>query len=529
MSAKPGGRHRQGGNRAFVNTVNFVTIPASILPDQEIMVFGEHRLTYAQLDDLVARLCTVFKRFGLKQGDVIAALDTNSHLYVASYYAAAKAGLTFLPLNYRAREKELQYMINTARAGVLLVGDRYLDQAVKLRPHLAATEIIAWGRGRTGIKGLDALLEKASRDDTEAEIDDEDTSVLMYTSGTTSLPKGVMLRYRDFTAYVTANVEMADGSDRGVALVCVPFYHIAGTTALMTNLWTGRKMVIMPQFEARTWLNLVERERVTHAFVVPTMMKQLLDEPALLRTDLSSLRNLAYGGAAMPVAVIRRAIEAFPETVGFVNAYGQTETTSSLTVLGPEDHRLEGTREQIELKLKRLNSIGRPLPDVEVRVRGDDGDFLATSQVGEIVVRTPRIMKGYAGREDEAALAGGWRATGDLGWIDEDGYVFFAGRKDDMIIRGGENIAPAEIETVLMSHPAIEEAAVIGVPSVEWGQTVKAFVVPRPGHKLGERDLVEFCRARLASFKRPEQIVFVEALPKNALGKILRKELHEQP
>ena len=202
----------------------------------------------------------------------------------------------------------------------------------------------------------------------------------MYTSGTTSLPKGVMLRFRDFAAYVTANVEMADGSERGVALVCVPFYHIAGTTAMMTNLWTGRRMVVMPQFDPKVWLQLVVREKVTHAFVVPTMMKQLLDEPSFAKTDFSRLTNLAYGGAAMPIRTIRRAIEAFPKTVGFVNAYGQTETTSSLTVLGPDDHRIGGDPRTVELKLKRLNSIGRPLPDVEIAVRDDDSKFLARAR-----------------------------------------------------------------------------------------------------------------------------------------------------
>ena len=334
---------------------------------------------------------------------------------------------------------------------------------------------------------LEDLIAKAEPDESEAEVEDEDISILMYTSGTTSLPKGVQLRFRDFAAYVTANVEMADGTDRGVALVCVPFYHIAGTTAYMTNIWTGRKLIVMPQFDAKAWLDLVGRERVTHAFVVPTMMKQIIDEPAFAQTDLSSLTNLAYGGAAMPVQVIRRAIEVFPKRVGFVNAYGQTETTSSLTVLGPDDHRIEGTPEQIELKLKRLNSIGKPLPDVEIRVRDEDGKFLPHGQVGEIIIRTPRIMKGYAGRDDDARLPDGWRATGDLGWLDDDGYVFFAGRKDDMIIRGGENIAPAEIETVLMSHPAVDECAVIGVPSVEWGQIVKAFVVRRKDAKVTRR------------------------------------------
>ncbi len=509
-----------------MNTVNFVTIPGSIVPNQEILVFGQERLTYQALNELIAKLSFTFKQLGLRQRDVIAILDTNSHLYVASYYAAAKAGLTFLPLNYRAKDAELEYMVNTANARILLTGDRYVELINRIASKLPGTQLVAMGQGDGRMPRLATLLEKAEVDETEAEVEDEDVSVLMYTSGTTSLPKGVMLSFRDFTAYVTANVEMADGTDRGVFLVCAPFYHIAGTTAMMTNLWTGRKMVVMPQFEPKLWLELVERERVTHAFVVPTMMKQLLDDPTFTSTDLSSLTNLAYGGAPMPLAVIRRAIDMFPKSVGFVNAYGQTETTSSLTVLGPDDHRIEGSPAEVELKLKRLNSIGKPLPDVEIRVRDEANNFLPPGQVGEIIIRTPRIMKGYAGREDDAALAEGWRATGDLGWIDEDGYVFFAGRKDDMIIRGGENIAPAEIEAVLMSHPAVDEAAVIGVPSVEWGQTVKAFVVLRPGQQVSANSLREFCRTRLASFKRPEEIVFIEALPKNPLGKILRKELH---
>jgi acyl-CoA synthetase (AMP-forming)/AMP-acid ligase II len=511
-----------------LNTVNFVTIPSSIVPDQEIVVFGSQRLTYAQLADQVARLSTIFKQAGLKQRDVVAALDTNSDTYIAAYYAAAKAGLTFLPLNYRAKEAELEYMINAAETRLMLIGDRYIDLVERLRPQLKVQSFIAIGDGKSGMTRLGDLIGQAEPDESEAEVDDEDTSILMYTSGTTSLPKGVMLSFRDFTAYVTATVEMADGTERGVALVCVPFYHIAGTTAYMSNIWTGRKIIVMPQFDARAWLDLVQAERVTNAFVVPTMMKQLLDEPAFATTDLSSLTNVAYGGAAMPIQVIRRAIEAFPKTVGFVNAYGQTETTSSLTLLGPDDHRLEGTPEEVELKLKRLNSIGKPLPDVEVRVRDEEGKLIGAGEVGEIIIRTPRIMKGYAGRTDDAALPDGWRATGDLGWLDEDGYVFFAGRKDDMIIRGGENIAPAEIEAVLMSHPSVDEVAVVGIPSEEWGQTVKAFVVLRKDAKATESELSDFCRSRLSSFKRPEKIQFLDTLPKNQLGKILRKDLRTQ-
>jgi acyl-CoA synthetase (AMP-forming)/AMP-acid ligase II len=354
----------------------------------------------------------------------------------------------------------------------------------------------------------------------------------MYTSGTTSLPKGVMLRHADFSAYVTANVELADGSERGAALLSAPLYHIAGATNMMTTLWTGRRLVLMPQFEPRQWIDLVERERVSHAFVVPTMLKQLLDQPDLPARDLTSLQVLSYGGAPMPFPVIRRAIDAFPPGTGFVNAFGQTETTSTLTVLGPDDHRLEGSPEEIERRTKRLHSIGRPLPDVEVRVVDDDGCPLGAGEVGEIQVRTPRVMKGYAGQSESPLTTDGWLPTRDMGWTDEDGYVYVAGRKDDMIIRGGENIAPAEVETVLMTHPAVDEAAVLGAPDVEWGQRVAAFVVVRPGERLTDGDLAAFCRERLASFKKPEIVRFVPELPKNHMGKILRRELRallEQP
>jgi acyl-CoA synthetase (AMP-forming)/AMP-acid ligase II len=257
------------------------------------------------------------------------------------------------------------------------------------------------------------------------------------------------------------------------------------------------------------------------------MVKKLLDEPDLERRDLSSLEILSYGGAAMPFPVVRRAIERFPRTVGFVNAFGQTETTSTLTILGPDDHRLEGTPADVERKTKRLTSIGRPLPDVEVQIVGDDGDVLPPGEVGEICVRTPRVMKGYAGAESPL-LRDGWLPTRDMGWLDEDGYLYIAGRKDDMIIRGGENIAPAEVEATLQSHPAVDEAAVIGVPDLEWGQRVAAFVVVRPGAVVTDDEIVDFCRARLASFKKPEIVQFVPELPKNPMGKILRRELRDK-
>jgi acyl-CoA synthetase (AMP-forming)/AMP-acid ligase II len=283
----------------------------------------------------------------------------------------------------------------------------------------------------------------------------------------------------------------------------------------------------MRQFDSKEWLHLVQQERITNAFLVPTMLKRLLDEPDLDEYDLSSLETLSYGAAPMPVPVIRRAIEKLPKSIGFINAFGQTETTSTVTMLLPEDHRLDGPPEEVEKKLKRLSSIGRPLPDVEIRIVNDEGREVARGEIGEIILRTSRLMKGYIGQDTttQEILVDGWIHTRDLGWIDDDGYLYLAGRRDDLIIRGGENIDPSEIEAVLHSHPAIEEAAVIGYPSEEWGEIVMAVVVPKKGATITAEDLTEFCRQRLASFKKPERVEFAESLPRNALGKVIRKDL----
>jgi acyl-CoA synthetase (AMP-forming)/AMP-acid ligase II len=512
-----------------MNTVGFLSIPASIVPDQEALAFEGTRWTYAEAFGRVRRLAGALRGLGVARGTRVAALHVNSHRYVEAYYATAMLGGVFVPLNYRAKRPELEHMLRAGRAEVVFVGERYLELVDALRDALPDLRTLVGFDGPRGdVFGYETLLADAEEHGDEADVEDDETTILMYTSGTTQLPKGVLLTHGDFSAYVTANVELADGTPRGTALLCVPLYHIAGATNMMTTLWTGRRLVLMPQFEPGAWLALVERERVTHAFVVPTMLKQLLDQPDLAARDLSSLEVLAYGGAPMPFPVIRRAIERLPRTVGFVNAFGQTETTSTLTVLGPEDHRLDGGPDEVERRTRRLRSIGRPLPDVEVRIADDDGAPLAPGEVGEIQVRTPRVMKGYAGATESPLTPDGWLPTRDMGWLDEDGYLYVAGRKDDMIIRGGENIAPAEVEAVLQSHPAVEEAAVVGVPDVEWGQRVAAFVVLRPEARVEADELAEFCRQRLASFKKPEVIRILAELPRNPMGKVLRRDLRAQ-
>jgi acyl-CoA synthetase (AMP-forming)/AMP-acid ligase II len=392
------------------------------------------------------------------------------------------------------------------------------------------SQYVAMESPQPGMALFEDLITQSPREASEAEVDEADINILMYTSGTTGRPKGVMLTYGDFVTYVCGHTELADGTPRGAALLSVPLYHIAGITFMLTNVFTGRRLVILRQFEAAEWLETVQRERITHAFLVPTMVKRVLDHPAFGQEVCSSLEILAYGAAPMPVPVIRRAITMFPPTVGFINAFGQTETTATVSILGPEDHRLEGSALEVERKVQRLASIGRPLPDVEVRIVDTEGAEVAVGEVGEIAVRTPRLMKGYVSQDDATAptIVNGWLHTRDMGWMDADGYLYLAGRKDDLIIRGGENISPAEVEAVLHTHPAIEEAAIIGLPDVDWGEQVMAIVVPKADSPLRAEEVIDWCHQRLASFKKPAIVQFVSALPRNALGKVLRQELRQK-
>jgi long-chain acyl-CoA synthetase len=514
-----------------VNTANFLTIPTTIVPEQEIMVFGDCRQTYQDTMTRVQRLASALAALGIAKGDRVAVLDTNSSQYVEAYFATSMLRAVFVPLNYRAKADELESMVSTAGARVFMVGGRYVPLVAGIRDRLlGVSQYVALASPQPAMVSFEELIAQGTADASEAEVDEEDINILMYTSGTTGRPKGVMLTYGDFVAYVCGHTELADGTPRGAALLCVPLYHIAGVTTMMTSFFTGRTLVILRQFDAAEWLAAVQRERITHAFLVPTMLKRVLDHPDFGRYDCSSLEVLAYGAAPMPLPVIRRAIEMFPATVGFVNAFGQTETTATVTMLPPEDHRLEGTPQEIERKLRRLSSIGRPLPDVEIKIVDAEGAAVPRGEIGEVAVRTPRMMKGYfsQGAATGQTIVNGWLHTRDMGWMDEDGYLYLAGRKDDLIIRGGENISPAEVEAALHTHPEIEEAAVIGMPDVEWGERVMAILVRKPGSLLSADEIIAWCHQRLASFKKPELVHFVSELPRNPLGKVLRKDLRQR-
>ncbi|WP_328833654.1 long-chain fatty acid--CoA ligase [Streptomyces sp. NBC_00252] len=439
--------------------------------------------------DLLARARAAAHRF---RGYPAVLYLSPSHLaYPVALFGAALAGIPFIPLNYRLGEHQLTRLL-ARHPGALVLRPDDLDDLLSAQEAADAPEL--------------------------AQDQDQDSvAVVLYTSGTTAEPKAALLRHRHLLAYVLNTQEFASAEEGDAALVAVPPYHVAGLMNLLTNLYSGRRLVYLSAFDAAEWLRTARSERVTHALVVPTMLARIVAEVPTDDAGTPTLRSLAYGGARTPRPVVERALRIFPGT-GFVNAYGLTETASSVAVLGPDDHR-EALAASDPAVRDRLGSVGRPLRGVEIEIRDDDGKPAPAGETGLVFVRGDQISGEYGGRS--ALDADGWFPTRDRGRLDGDGYLFIEGRADDTIIRGGENIAPAEIEDVLVTHPGIAEAAVIGVPDPEWGQRIVAVVV-------GEGDPAEvrqWVKDRLRSSKTPDVVVFRAELPKTETGKLLRRTL----
>ncbi len=514
-----------------MNTTESLSIAASICPDKTAIVFEGKRYTFSQLNERATRLGNALLKLGIRKGDRVAILEVNCNQYVEAYFASAKIGAIYVPLNFRAKGNELTYMLNSAEASILLVSERYIGLVNSIKPNLASVRnLISIDTPHEGMLYYEDIVSSALADEVSAQVDEDDTTILVYTAGTTGFPKGVMLSHQSFSIYVLENVSPADPELVEKNILSTPLYHVAGFQAMLAAVYGGRTLVMERQFEPKEWMRLVEAEKVNRAMMVPTMLRQLMDHPDFGKRDLSSLKVITYGAAPMPLEVIKRAVDVFTG-VSFINAFGQTETASTVTTLSPEDHVIAGSKEEKEKKLKRLSSIGKPMSDVQMRIVDEEGNELPARQVGEIVVWGPRVMAGYwkdQVRTEKTIDKNGWVHTGDMGYMDEDGYFFLAGRTTDMIIRGGENISPAEVELVLCSHCKVSEAAVIGVPDEEWGEVPMAVVVLKPGESAAPEELMEYCRANLAGYKRPRCVVFCEELPRNAMGKVLRRVLREQ-
>lgn len=501
-----------------MNLSMFIDIPAMIVPDQPA-VFGEgHEETYGQLRDAGGRVATLFESLGVAPGDRVGLFATNRVSTLHAFAGVLIAGATVVPMNYRARGEEIAHLVRDSGSTLVITEDRYVDS------------IVATGISRDRVLTLDEVEARAenleSRFDA-VEVEDSAVAIMLYTSGTTSLPKGVMLTHGGFTQYVMGQGEAADGEFHGRVALAAPLYHVAGLTALTVSVFSGRETYLI-DFDAERWLKTVQERKVTHAFLVPSMVSLVLRHPDFDKYDLSSLQMVTYGAAPMPPAVLESMLERFPKTVSFSAAYGQTETNSTVAVLGPDDHRLEGTPEEIELKRKRLASVGKPLDDVEIRVVAEDGTIAAPNVTGEVFLRTTRAMAGYWGKGEGTRVtldSEHWVHTGDLGHIDEGGYLFLTGRASDLIIRGGENISPNEIEEVLERNDDVEEAAAFGVSDDHWGERVEAAVRLMPGATVTEQELIELCKASLSGAKRPDRVYIVDDFPRTATGKVLRRQL----
>ncbi|MCZ4314803.1 class I adenylate-forming enzyme family protein [Comamonadaceae bacterium G21597-S1] len=475
--------------------------------DRPAFQVDECALGYAELARLVAGAGGWIAR---KSVDRVAYLGVNGAAFPLALFASAMAGVPFVPLNYRLADAELRALVARCAPAILVADDAFAARVA----------------GQTGITCLSPQdlfwLAGAAEPLSAARAESDDVALQLFTSGTTGAPKAALLRHRHLSTYVVETVEFMGAGDDDAQLVSVPPYHIAGVSSVLSAVYGGRRTVVLPAFSPEAWVDTAIQERITHAMLVPTMLGRVVAELESSGRNLAHMRHLSYGGGRMPQAVIEKAMRTLPH-VDFVNAYGLTETSSTIAVLGPEDHRAAFTAQTAEGR-RRLASVGRPLPNLEVSVRGAQGEAVAAGEAGEIWVRGGQVSGEYAGmktiRDD------GWLPTKDAGWIDGEGFLYVDGRLDDVIVRGGENISPGEIEEVLLRHGCVRDAAVIGLPDQEWGEKLVAAVVLR--ETTTAEQLQDWVRRHLRSAKTPERVVFCDDLPYNETGKLLRRVLKQR-
>ncbi|NPV60442.1 MAG: long-chain-fatty-acid--CoA ligase [Actinobacteria bacterium] len=498
---------------------------ARLDPEKECMVCGEVRLTWRELNRRVNRLANALAGLGVEKGAKVATLALNCHRLIEIYYATSKIGAVTVPLNFRLAPDELVYVINHSDAEVLIADHNTIEMAKSILPRLESVrERVAFVAQAEGWRDYEALLEEAPDTEPDVEVDEDDLCHIQYTGGTTGLPKGVMITHRN---YLTTAIGMGlalEFQPHYSTLQVLPIFHTAWWPVLVHHL-AGCRAVIAPRFDFQEILATAERERVTHINMVPVLFSWLLDFPDADKYDLSSIRYFSYAGAPMPEEVLRRCIARFGPI--FQQGYGLTEASPLGTMLLQEDQcRLEGPPELV----RRINSCGRESLVTEVRVVDEEDNDVPVGEIGEIVIRGKNVMKGYWKDPELTArtLRGGWLHTGDLATVDEHGFIYIVDRKHDMIITGGENVYPFEVEQVIYEHPAVLTVAVVGVKSEKWGEEVTAAVALKQGMQATEEEIIALCRSRIAGYKCPKRVVFVESIPTSAIGKVLRRQVREQ-
>jgi fatty-acyl-CoA synthase len=486
-----------------VNIALLLDAVATMFPERRAIEDGGRALGYAEL--LQAARDRAAWIVANTSGRPVMYLGTFRTEMAELMFGAAIAGVPFIPLNYRLRPAELAAAMVSAQPGAVVVEERYRSS---LEPVAGVTFVdIAAAALRS------AELPEAS--------DSDGPAVCLFTSGTTSVPKLAILTHENLSTYILNTVDAGSSAEDESILISAPPYHVAGVANVLSNIFRGRRIIVRAQFDPLQWLEAVRAERVTHAMVVPTLLARILDvlegRPDLAPT---SLVNLAYGGARASEGLIERALALLPPTVGFVNAFGLTETSSTIAMLGPDDHRRAAASADPIVRA-RLQSVGKLVPGVDVRIARDDGTGADVGEVGQLWLRGAQVSPGYVGRE--GAIDGeGWFHSGDRAYLDADGYLFTAGRADDVVIRGGENIQPGEIEEVLERHPSVREAVVVGLPDEEWGQVLAALVVGDGG--ATEDELRDWVRSHLAGYKAPVRIRWSDNLPRNDAGKVVRAQ-----
>lgn len=496
---------------------------AKLTPDREALVFEETRLTWKAFNDRATRLANWLVSRGGGKGDTISALAQNCNQYYELYFAAFKTGMVMAPVNYRLSPGEMIHLLNHSDASILFVGADYFEFVEEHRDEMEhVVTLVSFDGPTSGMEDYEAILAASSTRGPGVDVDEDDIALISYTGGTTGLPKGAMLTHRNLITTLRTIALMGGLDSEYRTLQVLPPFHLTIWQTL-TVLYVGGTSVLNKKVDLLHVLGLFGRENITHINLVPVLLNWILKVPDLDSYDFSTLRYITYGGAPIPEAVLEECMRRL--TPNFAQGYGLTESTMLATALTPEHHVISDD----PVVKRRLSSAGQEILHADVRVVGEDGTELPPGEIGEIIIRGPNVMRGYWKNPELTAerIKGEWLYSNDMGYFDDDWFLYIVDRKVDMIITGGENVYPAEVENVIYQHPAVLEAAVVSAPDEKWGETVAASVVLKEGAVLAPDELMSFCKERLAGYKCPRMVTFVPALPKSPIDKIVRKEVRE--